>query len=1193
MACYSDFLELNDSFTPVFRLDTDTKNANIWRRYIFTKNSFGNILSNLAPIFRNQIGERRAFILQGTYGIGKSHATSVLSHILWDDTESIDKEIRSLKHETGEIGFEFDIYRNQVKKRLFPVLLYQQDSQDAWYSNQAFDIVLEKALERALKEQGYSDQITEKTDYIRYYNWIESLRANKRKVIDDLQDFLTESDVSEYQKVETLINGIKTGETEALKTIRKFVINMGLASPASQDAKSYYIGVLKELQLIDPSIDGIVIYWDEFTTVFQQAGKAGDAALVNNIQNWAELCKDGIFLFLVSHRGPEEFAGVFKDMQKDFAKISDRFKTIRLSMDKVTTYRLISSSIMIKDGLEEDYSNFKKVLAGYSDTEHKKAIRDIFQNETSTEETNDIVNSFPIHPYSILFSTKLAEIVGSVERSIFEMLHNKDEREIGPTRVIGFGKFLMEYPMTNQVIWYSPDHVFDFFYAALNDSKKQFELPEDLQQMMCFYKGNADELKRKFGVGALSILKATILLDAFSFTGEPFFRPIKKNIENCFLMIESPEEISDLLWKMEEGGYLRSYGSENNSNKTYKIPPSVGDNQSLGKKKEELRKNKKFSDLLSESESKLEKYLLYKISSIKRNIKISLIKTKKTGLKEVSQGSCQKYPASLSLVLCIPENKEEGEDYLRLAKETSNKVPDAVFIVAEGEFSRYFDKYIDFLAEKTILEEQGNHNYALDLDKSINQNYQVFINDIRKVKIIFRKESELRDIGDMDAPLYKIVKEIFSKGFDDKKYSYDQFWKTPKANSERILINYGKDKAKDILVNEGQFYEKKMADVLRDTTGSILVDDDLSLLAQDHVRETPFYEIVSGVRNYVKSRSGEKISLRGMIDDLGLEKPPYGLCGWIESIIITYALADFYIENKLEVFKGVDSATKHSKVIIDAINSAISTTKNGKDLFIRYGTQTEKDIIDTINRQLGERLAISDNNPTLDQVKFALRDSINKIGLPICLVPYSEKDDVEWIKFIDTIRGLIRNEQKTDEEMDLIRDSLLLRNNKLDSKYWCALTEVDKYQQGLNIFVGEEFSEEYHTYFNDNVEQLIGELKIIIQLDKDVWLWDDDKLRGKLLTLFKNKKTTSSPVSEESEKKPSGEPADVKGKETNDGNDHPDSGIRQDLESIAIDDIEKFALIFRDTFASLKRKTLLSSQTIDRFIEYLRGLRDV
>lgn len=1194
MASYSDYLELNDSFTPVFRLDTDTRNSNIWRRYIFTKNSFGRILADLAPVFRNQAGERRAFILQGTYGIGKSHATSVLSHLLWDDIEGLDKELRSLKHETGEPGIELETYRKQMKKRLFPVLLYQQDSQEAWYSNQAFDIVLEKALERALKEHGFCERITERTDYTKYYQWIEAQRASKRKVVDDLQDFLVESGESEYQKVDTLLDGIRSGEIEALNTIKKFISNMGLVSPASKDAKSYYIGVLKELQQIDPSIDGIVVYWDEFTTVMQQAGKTNDAALINNIQSWAELCKDGVFLFLVSHRGPDEFAGIFKEMQKDFAKISDRFKIVRLHMDKVTTYKLISSSIMVKVGLEADYLSFLKSLPGYSESVHKDTIRAIFQNDATSEQTNDIVNSFPIHPYSILFSTKLAELVGSVERSIFEMLHNKEEKLIGPTRVVGFGKFLIENPKENKLTWYSPDYVFDFFYSALNDSRKQLELPENLQQMMCFYKGNADEIKRKIGDDALSILKATILLESFSFTGEPHFRPNKTNITNCFLMDFEQEKVSGLLDKMVEEGFLRSYGNESSyGNVTYKIPLAVGDNQSLSKKKEDLRKNKKFSEFLSESESKLEKHLSNQISSIKRDVKISIIKTKKSGVKEVAHASCQKYPSSLSIIVCIPENKEEADEYIRQCKEASGKVSDASFIVADGDFSRFYDSYINYLAERIILEEQGNRNYAIEQDKLIAQNFADFITDIQSVKLIFRNSLDSRPLIDIDTPLFKQVKEIFPKGFDDKKYSYDQFWRAPKANSERILLYYGSPNGRNVVTNEGQFYEKKMIDLFKDVNGFVLVDEDLSLMAQDSVRETALYEIVEKIRNYVKSKSGEKIGLRDMIEELELERPPYGLCGWIESIILTYALAEFYHEGKLEVFKGADSATKHSKEIVNAINSAMSVSKNGKDLFIRYGTQTEKDVVDIICGQLKEKIAITEKNPTLDQVRFALRDSINRVGLPICLIPYAEAADGEWKKFVDVIRNLITNDLEKDDQINTVKEYLEQKNSKQDSIYWDALTSEEKYELGLNVFLNGEFIDDYDKFYSRDVKAMAVDLRLLVAQDKDVWLWDDDKLRGKLHVLFKNKKAVGENKNEEV--KPTPEPHEgTKGSEDGRSDVLRQDGqrMKQDLEMFASQDIDQFALVFKETLGSLKNKTLLKPQLVDDLIEYLRGLRD-
>ena len=100
-------------------------------------------------------------------------------------------------------------------------------------------------------------------------------------------------------------------------------------------------------------------------------------------------------------------------------------------------------------------------------------------------------------------------------------------------------------------------------------------------------------------------------------------------------------------------------------------------------------------------------------------------------------------------------------------------------------------------------------------------------------------------------------------------------------------------------------------ELFRDNRDNILVESKL-LLKEDegYTQSSPLYEIVIKIRNYVMARNGNWISLRTMIDALKLEHPPYGLCGWMESLIITYALAEFAYESRLEVLAGNQTASK-------------------------------------------------------------------------------------------------------------------------------------------------------------------------------------------------------------------------------------------------------------------------------------------
>ena len=457
---YSTFVSLNKYFKDVFSVEDDLDNSEIWKKYIFT-NSFKEILNNIDFIFKKDNFKKKGIILTGKYGVGKSHTLAVMSHLLWDDIQTIRPMIENIKCEADIPGHTLAQFREE--KKYFPVILSGKDSNEI-SDERTFDFRLQIALEEALKKFGLLDKISEKSEFDLYYNWLNSQCRNGEASIR-LSLISNIEKTGQFGSLEELIEALSNRDSSALSFIKDLFTQWQLQPPYHIDAFGYYENVLKELQVKDSSITGIIIYWDEFTTVFEYAGRSNNAKILQKIQEWAQKASSNVILFLVSHRSPEAFRGRYSQLGDELARIEDRFEVTQMKMEKNTTYELIEKSLVIKD--YEEYRKFfenigvnAKFLKAFVN-QYKELFKDIEYTEKK------IIRTLPLHPYSVYVATKIANLIGSAERSIFQLLHSSENIKTIYGTKLGFAAFIELEPSGDDAKLFTIDQVFDFFYDDL------------------------------------------------------------------------------------------------------------------------------------------------------------------------------------------------------------------------------------------------------------------------------------------------------------------------------------------------------------------------------------------------------------------------------------------------------------------------------------------------------------------------------------------------------------------------------------------------------------------------------------------------------------------------------------------------------------------------------------------------------
>ena len=82
---YADFIKMQD-FLPVYDI-TAEQSAIAWKSFIPT-NQFNDLLQrSIKAITSLEPSKRRSLWVRGTFGTGKSHASAVVKHLLYDEFE--------------------------------------------------------------------------------------------------------------------------------------------------------------------------------------------------------------------------------------------------------------------------------------------------------------------------------------------------------------------------------------------------------------------------------------------------------------------------------------------------------------------------------------------------------------------------------------------------------------------------------------------------------------------------------------------------------------------------------------------------------------------------------------------------------------------------------------------------------------------------------------------------------------------------------------------------------------------------------------------------------------------------------------------------------------------------------------------------------------------------------------------------
>ena len=1049
MVKYSDVLELYEYFQPVYDITNERKDY--WKQFIPTTPFLDTLKTFLTSIETKEPKNKKSIWLQGKYGVGKSHATGVILHLLWDPLENILDFIEKIKD--AQLREKIKAFRKH--NRVFPVIIKGSSGIN---DGKSFSLLIEKSVKDALEKETLD--ISVNTEFEKYINHI------KNSPHIDWNNFIeTKEELKAlvYDK-KGLIEKLSEKDIEVLKVLEE---SLDYAIP-THNIEDWLIEVLTELRNRKIAT-ALAIYWDEFTPILELRKNSAD--ILSILQNIAEKSfNNNLFLFIVSHRHPLQAS-----TQEDLEKLLGRFHYKNYSMEEITTYHIISNALRKKD--KKQWKNIRD--ANLNKPSLNKLIWRILRSESKDLE-KVIKDVFPFHPYTAFLSTKISEYVGSTERSIFKFLYDKEK---------GFLKFIEEYPKEingEKEFFLTPDFLWDFFYE---DFKR--EENEKIHAIIDKYNLHIRAIK-DVSPSHVAIFKGILLLNILNryvdirnpdISDNPYL-PSSENIKYMYLGTCYEKDIDNVLNYIDTNGYVSK-----TPDNLFLVSSSILPIDEVDTQKERLRRE--YEDIIKAFKLTANEDL---IESLKESLKENVLRDVETNIYWAGMEDYEirrrlnndfKNPYTVKVALFVAKNLEELNSSLhkmkRLAQEPSFQ--DIILLVSNEVFDdRIFDKFIEYSAKRIVA---NNHSY--ENEEKVNREYikttlMRFIDRIKRnyVRVFFKEKKENIDFNALESYLNSISKEIFSYGMENLSSLTGNIniWKTKNSKKAVECFIFAKDR-NDLEEKTKNSPYKELREILKTEKGEYIVD--VNLKFKNGIYEShPTFRICKEIDKKLKQLEGRSFNLAEELEFLSIA--PYGLyLNMVSAAVLSFAMRRF-VDRLFEVGTGrkVTNDLMRSK-IIGILKSFMGIKAGVSNLEVRLGTLEERELIDILKDLFNIK-----EEENLTSIRWRIREWIKNIGYPTWSLNYLPLNK-EWIEKLT--KGLYFLVVTPDKEIHEDGIKTLLELFKKYLHEFRLLLKKEKFKEGFESWLKNIES------LNVTEENLVEILKYLKEnMQEEIALWQEEKV---------------------------------------------------------------------------------------------------
>ncbi|MBW2003213.1 MAG: hypothetical protein JRI72_01160 [Deltaproteobacteria bacterium] len=1062
---YNEIIGLNDYFQPAYDLTNEV--GNYWKQFITNDKYFDVLRGVLSSLEGQRPDERKSIWLQGTYGTGKSHATAVIKHLLFDPKDEIGEFIGNF----GDTQLKSRILNLRNQLRVFPVILKGTSN---IIDNRTFTLSIEKAVKRALKQNNI--KISTKSDFEKMIHQIET----------NPWHISWETVIQEYPQInmfvkdkEDLLKKLRDEDLTVLKNLEHLSSTIGIHFSYSEIA-NWLNEVIEELRG-QGKADSLMIYWDEFTSVLELPSIS---VLLTELQNIAELSVNkGVYLFMVSHRTPSQA----KITKEDMEKVLGRFRMLDYSMEPITTYHIVGAAIKKKD--KSTWESLKDEKSYVMDD----LIRRIVGTDGGVRDYTLLKNLFPIHPYTAYLSTFIVRNIGSTERSIFEFLYDEER---------GFSKFIKENPSGVNGVFLTVDYLWDFFMEEFE--RIDYQKFSSILDKYKLHIQAVEEENRAYS----AIFKGVLLLNIQ-------YKMVKVAEARDTLVAPSATNIKSMFWGTE---YENDIEAALNFFDSRQIIPKNPDNlflvsssslplKEIEKEKEGLKGLYNQIDKILSKEQVKEIHNTFTNSVLRKTeLKIFDASLNEYLLKNMLRKAFVKDYA-LHIVVLIAKNIQEREQIKvsvrNILKDT--EFINIVFIVLEELFGEdILNQFVDYQARAIIAE---RHNYTEE--RISNEDYARKFLD-RWIHLIKSGYAEwyLKRCDDLDNKLESLSEEsngkclvkdfsevvneelsakIFSSGLEVLKETKKNHnvWtgKMAKASAENFLFANNRD---FIETKTSSGPERYTREIIKDNFGDYIVDEGLQFKKEVDVNH-PTIKMNSEIQKIINRKKDSGVFNLG--DTLKfLTKPPFGLYPNMLHMATLGFLMMGYVGKLYETGRGKPI---EKEIMRDKILDLFKYWEGGRGsnkLEVRLGTAEEKKLITDLTGVFNLR-----DIESLNDLRWGIREWIKESQYPLWVFKLSEDANEEIKLAIDEIIELIESMDTEISRSDIknVLDAvkvvetdlkfLIFKKEKIRELFIAWLKNIE------NVEIRDEEIDNVIAYIRRNMPEEIG-----------VYSWKEDNIRERV-----------------------------------------------------------------------------------------------
>jgi hypothetical protein len=1070
---YSEIIGLQEYFHPIFNIENEI--VNYWKQFIPNEQFYEVLNKTLSAVDTKQPSLRKSIWVQGTFGTGKSHAASVIKHLLVDDYHDI-KDYINERITDASIKSKLINYRNN--NSLLSIVLKGIGSIS---DSRTFALQIEKAIintpvfkDLAIVATSDFDRLIEKVNsplidwelLIKKHDELSIYVNNKKDILKKLNAY----DVDFFHVIEGTLN--KEGLHFSHEDIDKWLVEINNEVIAQHKAK------------------GIIIFWDEFTSVMDSI----NSGIINQIQNIAELTEqNNIFLYLISHRTPYQHS----IPKEDITRLNDRFHIIQYHMEPITTYHIIAASIK-----KIDVKKWQKLQSEIYDSslQWEDLINKLTNNQSASTKS-EIKDLFPIHPYSAFLSTFIARNLGSANRSIFGFLYDKDA---------GFLKYLDKELDGERLL--TADYLWDYFVHAFEDDQEA-----RFSQVLDKYRLNIKRIKEK-GENCEKVFKGILLLNVLfkviEVTGEEGspVTPSAENITSLFRGSSFENELPELLSFIDEKGIITKTPGDDYLIEFFSLPL-----RDIEKAKESVRKQ--FKDIITvlqyaQVDNEIKKNIFK--DNIYRESEIELFSTDIENESILRNRLNKSFNKPYTLKCAVFLLNEEFGNLAAIPKIKSLAADEdfqyIIFIIVEEPFSeKNYEKFVDFVSKKQISDNYNKDEQASKFEKYAKDQVKEWYLRIKDsyMQIIFRDKEEKYLANQIAYVLNRQYSPmIFSKGIDYivDLYRNANVWKFQSSIKSAEITIFADDRSTlEEKLSVGPYVY--LRSVFKDKEGDYIISDTLAIKPESDPNHSlrVIQEEIDIKLTKLKQRP-----LFNIGDELKfLTVAPYGLYTNMPNMALLGFTMRKYVGELYMADIGRPIEKGEMRDLIDHMFTYWQSNKNANKLNVRFGSKEEGEL----KKILIELFDLKETNSITD-TRWAIINYIKTTAkFPIWSLKF-HSEDKNFSFAIDELLKLIYNSKDdidvkiVSEVLEKIKDfqfelKLALNPNNFRNGFLKFLKSVDN-----NISITETNFNEVSEYLFSNMQEEVGLWKED-NVKIKVYQWHTHKTQPAIIVNIKEKSDTS------------------------------------------------------------------------------------